>query len=410
MKIHISKLLLTLTFGSALFAPLSTALGQGSGFTYQGQLTENGTPANGSYDLTLSLFASADSGSAVGTSNVFNALLISNGLFTVTLDFGAGAFNGAARWIEIGVRPGGSDNAYAKLNPRQPLTATPFALFSAGVVTAPPGMVLIPAGQFTMGDTLDGLNDALPFATTLSAFYMDANEVTLSQWRSVYHWATNHGYGFINLGFGRGPNYPVHSIQWYESVKWCNARSQLAGRTPVYYTDAEFTQVYTNGEVMPYANWSANGYRLPTEAEWEKAARGGLSGQRFPWGNVISHALANYVGNTAVGYDLGPNGHNAAFTNVTGVEFSSPGGSFAPNGYGLNNMAGNIAEWCWDWYGLPYAGGTDPHGPVIGTERIIRGGDWSQIPNFCRVAHRLRALPGYEDSWIGFRCVLTASQ
>ena len=79
-------------------------------------------------------------------------------------------------------------------------------------------------------------------------------------------------------------------------VKWSNARSQQAGLTPVYYTDAGLTQVYTNGEMCTtvYVNWAANGYRLPTEAEWEKAARGGLSGQRFPWGNTISESQANY--------------------------------------------------------------------------------------------------------------------
>ena len=409
MKIRI-KWLLQLTLFLALSASLSTVLAQGSAFTYQGRLTDNGAPANGRYDLTVSLFDKASGGGTVGTSNFFSDLLISNGLFTVTLDFGAGAFNGAARWLELGVRPGESAGAYASLIPRQALTATPFALFSAGVVTAPPGMVLIPAGPFTMGDTLDGINNALPLTTTVSAFYMEVNEVTLSQWMSVYHWATNHGYGFLNTGRGRAPNYPVRSIQWYECVKWCNARSQLAGRTPVYYTDPEFTQVYTNGEAPPFANWSATGYRLPTEAEWEKAARGGLSGQRFPWGKVISHDLANYVGNTALSYDLGPNGYNAAFTNGGGFEITSPVGSFAPNGYGLNDIAGNIAEWCWDWYGLPYAGGIDPHGPSVGTERIIRGGDWSQPATYSRVADRLRSQPAYEDNWIGFRCVLPARQ
>ena len=89
----------------------------------------------------------------------------------------------------------------------------------------------------------------------------------------------------------------MQTVNWYDCVKWCNARSQQEGLTPVYYTDAGLTQVYTNGETTTvYANWTANGYRLPTEAEWEKAARGGLSGQRFPWGNTITESQANYYG------------------------------------------------------------------------------------------------------------------
>ena len=161
----------------------------------------------------------------------------------------------------------------------------------------PSGMALIPAGAFTMGDTLDGDPfDAIPTNVTVSAFYMDTNLVSYSQWQSVYSYATSHGYGFHDAGAGKAPNHPVQAVDWYDCVKWSNARSQQAGLTPVYYKDAGLTQVYMSGEAAPYVNWAANGYRLPTEAEWEKAARGGLSGLRFPWGNTISWSQANYYG------------------------------------------------------------------------------------------------------------------
>ena len=299
------------------------------------------------------------------------------------------------------------------------VTATAFSGSGAGltnipasaVATPPPGMVLIPAGAFTMGDSLDGLSNATPTSTMVSAFYMDVNEVTLSQWKSVYFWATSNGYTF-GAGAGKGPNHPVQTVSWYDVVKWCNARSEQAGKTPVYYTDDAQTTMYKTGNVNvtnAQARWTANGYRLPTEAEWEKAARGGRTGQRFPWGNTITQNLANYYGAVG-GYDEGPNGSNAIGSVGGTSPATSPVGSFALNGYGLNDMAGNVYEWCWDWYGTPYAGGTDPHGAATGSFRVIRGGGWFDFAGYARCADRDFNFPGFASGSFGFRAVLPPGQ
>ncbi len=284
------------------------------------------------------------------------------------------------------------------------------------VAMAPQGMALIPAGSFTIGNSIGDtdITDADPISTTVSAFYMDVNEVTLSQWQSVYYWAKDNGYTDLSAGSGKGPNHPVQSVTWYDVVKWCNARSEQAGKTPVYYTNDVQTTIYKTGSVNvtnAQVKWTATGYRLPTEAEMEKAARGGRSGLRFPWGNTITQNLANYTGATAsFTYDLGPNGNNAVGSVGGTSPATSPVGTFAANGYGLNDMSGNVIEWCWDWYGTPYAGGTDPHGATTGSLRVVRGGSWLAYAFFARCAFRDSDDPNNNSNRVGFRAVLPAGQ
>jgi sulfatase modifying factor 1 len=289
------------------------------------------------------------------------------------------------------------------------------AIVPADPPSSPAGMVLILEGEFTMGNSVTAdtdITNAAPESTTVSAFYMDATEVTKAKWDEVKTWATL--YTDLPAGAGKGADdQPVQTVSWYACVKWCNARSEQAGKTPVYYTDDAHTTVYRTGDVdvtNVQVDWTANGYRLPTEAEWEKAARGGLSGQRFPWGNTISQTLANYYGNTATySYDDGPDGYNA-IGSVGGTPATSPVGSFAANGYGLYDMAGNVYEWCWDRYGTPYAGGTDPHGATTGSNRVLRGGPWSSRADYARCANRDFTSPGHAYFSYGFRAVLAPGQ
>jgi formylglycine-generating enzyme required for sulfatase activity/5-hydroxyisourate hydrolase-like protein (transthyretin family) len=287
-------------------------------------------------------------------------------------------------------------------------------LLSTNALKAIEGFSLIPAGAFTMGNSVaedTDITDAATSMVTLNAFYMGKYEVTKAEWNDVYTWAISNGYTDLSPGASRANDHPVHSISWYDMVKWCNARSEKEGLKPVYYTDDIQMTIYKTGNLYltnSQVKWGANGYRLPTEAEWEKAARGGLSGKRFPWGDTISHSQANYYASSSDNYDLSGSVNNHHPTYATGdYQYTSPVGSLAANGYGLYDMAGNVDEWCWNKYQyFTSERQTNPRGDDRGDgSMVFRGGNWQSSARYVRLADRPRAGPDYKDDTLGFRVV-----
>ena len=237
------------------------------------------------------------------------------------------------------------------------------------------GMVRIPGG------TNSGTDDFGTYSLTVSSFYMDRTEVTKAQWDTVYNWAVAHGYSFDNAGLGKALNHPVHTVNWYDCVKWCNARSEMEGKIPCYNLSTWS------------CDFNANGYRLPTSDEWEYAARGGLQSKRFPWGNTINHNYANYQANgSAYSYDTSP------YTSYTyhpsydsgSYPYTSPAGSFSSNGYGLYDMSGNVWEWC---------------NTASGSDRSIRGGSWRHFAYDARCGPENWRYTDNEDYAVGVRAV-----
>ncbi len=283
----------------------------------------------------------------------------------------------------------------------------PMAYRITMITNIPPvGMVYVPGGTFAMGNSYpsEGFSYEVPVHTvTVSSFWISRTEVTRGEWDRVLDWALNEStnlYQFSNTNFfGGNGDLPVYMRSWYDIAKWCNAKSEMEGREPAYwFPDGIFAFTYRTGEITTVEFWrDVDGYRMPTEAEWEYAARGGLSGKRFPWGDTISHVQANYTSSGTNEYDISSTrGAHPAFTNnYAGI---APVGMLAPNGYGLYDMAGNLRELCSDRFASNYYewGSTqDPTGPS-GTnypERVIRGGCMNLDESYARVSVRLMADP-----------------
>ncbi|MES2466912.1 MAG: SUMF1/EgtB/PvdO family nonheme iron enzyme [Verrucomicrobiota bacterium] len=294
-----------------------------------------------------------------------------------------------------------------------------FRITASDVIsTLPPvDFALIPAGMFTMGNQ-NGQGDDQPFVTershrvTLDAFYIAKFELSKGEWDEDRAWAVTHGYEFTFAGTGNAPDHPVHDISWEDAVKWCNAKTEKEGTglKPCYTFDGKVFRkgigtAASTGQPPMYVqcDFSSNGYRLPTEAEWEKAARGGQTAWRFPWGNTLNFDRANYASTTGISgakefsYDEAPaSGPHPLYLGGT-----APVTAFVEtaNAYGLRQMSGNVAEWCWDIYDpMYYSTGPslNPRGPdvyLVDSQhaepvRILRGGDMVYRVDRLRTAAR----------------------
>ena len=242
-----------------------------------------------------------------------------------------------------------------------------------------PAMVTVQGGTFNNGTS----------NVTISSFKIGNCEVTQEQYSSVMG---------SNPAFecGVGSNYPVYYVSWFDAIEYCNRLSMQEGLTPCY----SYSTYGTNPDSWPSGwntsytnhtnvscNWSANGYRLPTEMEWMFAARGG-------------NQTHNYT------YSGSNNLNDVGWYNDNSGSTTHPVGTKAANELGIYDMSGNVWEWVWDIYGeYPSGAQTDPHGATSGSNRVGRGGSWGNDAAYCTVSSRynLNATSGY--NFMGFRCV-----
>lgn len=240
----------------------------------------------------------------------------------------------------------------------------------------PDNMVFVKGGSFQMGSD-DGRDNEKPIhSVTVSDFYIGKYEVTQKEWKAVMG---------SNPSRWKGDNLPVEKVSWYDAVEFCNKKSEKEG----------LQKCYSGSGKNITCDFTKNGYRLPTEAEWEYAARGGIESENP---NSRLYSGSNNIDDVAW-YDS----NSGRKTHQVGTK--------RQNELGIYDMTGNVWEWCWDWYGSGYyskSPKSNPKGADSGSYRILRGGSWSNVLDYyCRVASRGINDPGSSGSNYGFRFLRT---
>ena len=243
--------------------------------------------------------------------------------------------------------------------------------------SASPNFMFVEGGTFQMGsDDSDWLKPA--HTVTITSFYMGKYEVTQKEWKAVMGWLP------IET-FVKGNNLPVDGVTWYEAIKYCNRLSKKEGLTPVYKLIGLF--IFGNNRIVAW-NRNANGYRLPTEAEWEYAARGGNGSP----GNY------RYSGSNTADEVAWHKGNSGGIVQEVGAK--------KPNGLGLYDMSGNVREWCWDWFDRNYYSNSpqnDPIGASSGSQRVWRGEYWGSSADSVGSKGRSSFPPRERLDGLGFR-------